>query len=157
MKAEQKIVSLERLANLRRIWRAEATSVVAATGCFDLLHLGHTRLLEFAKDFGVLVVGINSDATVKQLKGPTRPRNAQDARAEVLGALACVTAVSIFEERTAAEFLTLLAPDFWVKGDDYTFNTIDPEERQAMKACGGKIIFFPNVKGHSTTNILRAP
>ena len=105
---------------------------------------------------GVLVVGINSDATVRQLKGPSRPRNSQSDRAEVLGALGCVDAVAVFEERTAAQFLRLTSPDFWVKGDDYTFNTIDPDERQAMKACGGKIVFFPNVIGYSTTNILRA-
>jgi D-beta-D-heptose 7-phosphate kinase/D-beta-D-heptose 1-phosphate adenosyltransferase len=136
--------------------RDAGQSIVFTNGVFDLLHPGHVRLLKQASAEGdFLIVGINSDGSVRRLKGPTRPINSEDARAEVLGALECVDAVTIFDEDTPLELIETIAPDILVKGGDYR-----PEQvvgRTIVESAGGKVVIIPLVEGHSTTNmVLRA-
>ena len=143
------------VAEVRRR-REVGQSVVFTNGCFDLLHPGHVRLLRQASALGdYLIVGLNSDASVRRLKGPNRPINGEDARAEVLGALECVDAVTLFEEDTPRELIEAVLPDVLVKGGDYT-----PEEvvgRDEVEAAGGRLVLIPLVEGHSTTQmVLRA-
>jgi D-beta-D-heptose 7-phosphate kinase/D-beta-D-heptose 1-phosphate adenosyltransferase len=133
--------------------RAAGQAVVFTNGCFDLLHPGHVRLLRQAAALGdFLVVGLNSDASVARLKGPARPINSEDARAEVLGALECVDAVTVFDEDTPLELIQAVQPDVLVKGGDYR-----PEEvvgREEVEAAGGKLVLIPLVAGHSTTQMV---
>ncbi len=143
------------LAEARRR-RDAGQTIVFTNGCYDLLHPGHVRLLRRAARLGdFLVVGLNSDASVRRLKGPTRPINDQEARAEVLGALECVDAVTIFDDETPIELIDALLPDVLVKGGDY-----QPHEvvgRDEVEAAGGRLVLIPLVEGHSTTSmVLRA-
>jgi len=125
-------------------------------GCFDILHPGHVTYLEAARNLGDgLLVGVNGDEATRQLKGPNRPVNSQDDRATVLAALESVSAVCIFLERTATRFLERAQPDVYVKGGDYTPDTLNQEERRAVETAGGKIIIIPFVPGKSTTSILQ--
>ena len=128
--------------------------VVFTNGCFDLLHVGHVRLLRQAAALGdFLVVGLNSDESVRRLKGPSRPLNGEDPRAELLAALECVDAVCVFEEDTPLELIAAIAPDVLVKGGDYR-----PEEvvgRAEVEAAGGRLVLVPLVEGHSTTSLVR--
>ena len=134
--------------------RAAGQKVVFTNGCFDILHVGHARLLRQAAALGdVLVVGLNSDASVRRLKGPTRPLNAEDARAELLAALECVDIVAVFDEDTPLAMIEAIRPDVLVKGGDYR-----PEEvvgRDEVEAAGGKLVLIPLVEGHSTTGLVR--
>lgn len=128
---------------------------VAATGCFDCLHVGHLDLLEYARSLGNhLIVGINSDESVKALKGKDRPIVSAWDRRRLLMSLTCVDNVMIFHERTAAKFLERFSPDIWVKGGQYSLESIDPKERAAMDKHGGKIVFFPHINHRSTTDIV---
>ena len=127
--------------------------VVFTNGCFDVLHPGHIRTLEQARNLGdVLIVGINSDASVGNLK-PGRPLIPQNERGEILAALACVDAVVIFEESTPREIVTALLPDVLVKGGDWADNKIIG--REEVEAAGGRVVSIPVVPGYSTTEILR--
>lgn len=129
--------------------------IVATNGCFDILHVGHIRLLEEARKLGdYVVVGLNSDASVRELKGSGRPINPQEHRKEVLRALRWVDVVSIFHTRRADGFLKCLRPDVYIKAGDYTMETLDPVEREALMSMGTKIHFAPYVGGVSTTAIL---
>lgn len=129
--------------------------VVLTTGCFDVLHVGHIRLLQFARSQGdFLVVGINSDQSVRQLKGPRRPINNQELRMEVLSALRCVDDVRVFDEPTTVEILKLVKPKVWVKGGDYTMSTLNQEEVATARALGVSVVIAPLVEGFSTTSIL---
>ena len=120
LKAKNKILSRRSLSNLLRQWRAEGKKIVFTNGCFDILHAGHVSVLEFSRSKGdALVVGLNSDASVKRLKGPSRPVNTQADRALVLAALQAVDAVCVFEEDTPYELIKLVQPDVLVKGGDY--------------------------------------
>jgi len=140
------------LAEVRQ--RREAgQSIVFTNGCFDLLHPGHVRLLRQAAALGdYLIVGLNSDASVRRLKGETRPINSADARAEILGALECVDAVTVFDEETPRDVIDAILPDVLVKGGDYR-----PEDvvgREAVEAAGGRVVLVPLVEGHSTTGMV---
>jgi rfaE bifunctional protein nucleotidyltransferase chain/domain len=127
--------------------------VVFTNGCFDILHPGHIKTLEHARELGdVLIVGINSDASVGQLK-PGRPLIPQDERAEILAALACVDAVVIFDEPTPREIVAALLPDVLVKGGDWADNNIIG--REEVEAAGGRVVSVPVMPGYSTTEILR--
>lgn len=127
--------------------------VVATNGCFDILHIGHIRSLQKAKKLGdVLVVGINSDSSVKKIKGKNRPIYTESERAEILAALSCVDFVSIFNEETAKEFLELFKPDVYVKGEEYNLDNLP--EASIVNKYGGKIIQIPMVPGFSTTNAI---
>jgi rfaE bifunctional protein nucleotidyltransferase chain/domain len=136
-------------------WRCIADEpVVAVNGCFDVIHAGHVRMLQFAAQHGRLIVGINSDDSVKYLKGPTRPINTQTNRAAVVAAFECVAAVTIFEDSTATKFLSRLKPDFWIKGGDYTLDSINQQERIAVEENMGRIRFFSLLGGLSSSAII---
>jgi D-beta-D-heptose 7-phosphate kinase/D-beta-D-heptose 1-phosphate adenosyltransferase len=128
--------------------------IVFTNGCFDLLHPGHIAILEQARELGdALVVGLNSDASVRQLKGPGRPVLPAMERAEILAALDCVDAVAIFEELTPREIIAKLLPDILVKGGDWPGDQI--VGREEVEAAGGRVVSIPVVPGYSTTGILR--
>ena len=135
--------------------RAAGKRLVVTNGCFDLLHLGHVAYLETARNLGdALLVGVNADAAVRELKGLNRPVNEQFDRAAVLAGLASVDGVCIFAERTATRFLEAAQPDIYVKGGDYTLQTINQDERRIVEQAGGKIVIMPFVPGKSTTALL---
>ncbi len=135
--------------------RQRGRKLVVTNGCFDILHLGHVTYLETARSFGdALLVGLNSDASVHQLKGPTRPVNSEDDRAAVLAALESVSGVCVFTEQAATRFLAAAQPDVYVKGGDYTLDTLNQDERHTVEAAGGKIVIIPFVPGRSTTALL---
>ena len=135
--------------------RAGGKRLVVTNGCFDLLHAGHVAYLETARSHGdALLVGLNGDDSVRQLKGPDRPVNGENDRAAVLAALESVSGVCIFAERRATRFLAAAQPDIYVKGGDYTLETLDAEERRAVEAGGGTIVLIPFVPGKSTTALL---
>lgn len=129
--------------------------LVFTNGCFDLLHAGHVRYLQQARQLGdALVVAINSDASVRSLKGPTRPINPQSDRAEVIAALQCVDAVVIFDDSRATQLIEIIRPHVYAKGGDYTPESLDPEERAALDKVGAAIRILPLVPGRSTTNTI---
>jgi rfaE bifunctional protein nucleotidyltransferase chain/domain len=132
-------------------------SIVLTNGCFDLLHVGHIRYLAAAKKLGdILVVGLNSDASVKTLKGAGRPINSEADRAEVLSALAMVDHVIIFPEKRATRLVRDLRPQVYAKGGDYTVESLDPEEVAALQEVGARIEILPLTPGKSTTNLIKA-
>ncbi|MFC7331161.1 D-glycero-beta-D-manno-heptose 1-phosphate adenylyltransferase [Marinactinospora rubrisoli] len=133
--------------------RGAGGTVVAAGGCFDVLHAGHVSLLRRARALGdCLVVCVNSDATVRRLKGPDRPIMAQEDRVRVLSALDCVDAVALFDEPTPAEILDRLRPDVWVKGGDYAVD--DLPEAAVVSGYGGEVVLLPLLPGRSTTRLV---
>ena len=135
--------------------RASGRKLVVTNGCFDILHLGHVTYLENARNFGdVLLIGVNSDAAVRGLKGSGRPVNSETDRAAVLAALQSVDGVCIFTDPAATKFLAAAQPDIYVKGGDYTSETLNQDERRAVEAAGGKIVLVPFVPGKSTTGLL---
>ena len=135
-------------------WRASGDTVVFTNGCFDLLHVGHITLLEDCRRFGSkLVLGLNSDASVCRLKGPTRPIVGERERARVMAALASVDAVVLFDEDTPLELIRELKPDVLVKGGDYSVETVVGHEE--VMASGGRVEIVPTVEGFSTTNIVK--
>jgi rfaE bifunctional protein nucleotidyltransferase chain/domain len=127
---------------------------VAVTGCFDILHVGHLRLFHFAHNLGRVVVGLNSDSSVRKLKGPSRPINSQFDRREALQALRCVDEVLIFDNPTVCEFLLFLRPSAWIKGADYSLRTLNQKEVAVAKKIGCEIVLLPSTAGFSTTRIL---
>jgi rfaE bifunctional protein nucleotidyltransferase chain/domain len=140
-------------------WRAKMRSqgkkLVVTNGCFDILHVGHVTYLEAARNLGeALLVGVNGDNCLRELKGTNRPVNSEDDRAAVLAALESVTGVCIFGEKTATRFLSAAKADIYVKGGDYTLDTLNHEERRAVEEGGGKIFILPLVPGKSTTALL---
>jgi D-beta-D-heptose 7-phosphate kinase/D-beta-D-heptose 1-phosphate adenosyltransferase len=151
-----KIIARPELVEWRASLRNAGKRLVVTNGCFDLLHVGHVTYLEQARNLGdALLVGLNGDEGVRQLKGPERPVNRQEDRAAVLAALESVTAVCIFEEVTAARFLTEAMPDIYAKGGDYTLETINQEERRLVEKLGGKVHVVPGIAGKSTTGLLQ--
>lgn len=135
-------------------WRAAGQSIVFTNGCFDLLHVGHVTLLEDCRRFGSkLVLGLNSDASVSRLKGPSRPIVGERERSRVMAALAAVDAVVLFDEDTPLELIEAVRPDVLVKGGDYSVETVVGHE--AVIAAGGRVEIVPTVEGFSTTNIVR--
>lgn len=150
-----KVFTAELLQRQVEIWRAQGLRLVVTNGCFDLLHAGHIASLEAARSYGnVLIVGVNSDASVRALKGPDRPLNNQNDRARVLAALACVDAVTIFNEITAENLLDLIRPHVYVKGGDYNPETLP--EYPVIRRNSIEMVFIPLVEGHSTTNLINA-
>jgi D-glycero-beta-D-manno-heptose 1-phosphate adenylyltransferase len=136
--------------------RRSGKRLVVTNGCFDLLHAGHVTYLATAREQGdALLVGVNADASVRVLKGPSRPLNSEHDRALVLAALAAVDAVCIFADVRASSFLSLAKPDIYVKGGDYTLDTLDQEERRVVEQAGGKIVIVPFVPGKSTTALVQ--
>ena len=128
-------------------------TIVTTNGCFDILHVGHVRYLQKAKESGdLLVLAMNTDASVKRLKGPERPINSENDRAEVLAALGCIDYVVMFDEDTPETLLAQIKPDVHVKGGDYTEDTL-PEAKVIIEN-GGRVEFIKFVEGKSTTKII---
>ena len=152
--AGEKILDLERMVLRTAEWRAAGETIVFTNGCFDLLHVGHIALLEDCRKFGSkLVLGLNADASICRLKGPTRPIVGERERAKVMAALAAVDAVVLFEEDTPLELIRALRPNVLVKGGDYVVETVVGHED--VIAQGGRVEIVPTVEGFSTTNIVK--
>lgn len=150
-----KVLSLHELADWRRKGKVSGQRVVATNGCFDLLHVGHIRFLREARALGdCLVVGLNGDESVKELKGAGRPVNPEADRAEVLAALGCVDIVVIFPEKRAIHFLAAAQPDLYVKGGDYRPEDLDAEEQATVKQAGGQVKVLKLTPGKSTSAVL---
>jgi len=150
------IIPLADAPAFRAELRKQRRKVVATNGCFDLLHVGHLRYLAEAKAFGdFLWVGLNGDASVRELKGPGRPLVPEADRAELLTAWRMVDAVTIFPEVRATFFLRSVRPDIYVKGGDYTVESLNPEEAAALEACGAKVEIVKLVPGKSTTDLVK--
>jgi D-beta-D-heptose 7-phosphate kinase/D-beta-D-heptose 1-phosphate adenosyltransferase len=148
-----KILDRDNLVKFCHGERIKGRKIVFTNGCFDILHHGHIDLLAKAADEGnILVVGVNTDASVKRLKGPERPVNNEQDRAFQLAALLCVDAVCLFEEDTPKELLDVLQPDVLVKGGDYTVETIVGAKE--IQARGGRVVVVPFVEGYSTTSLI---
>jgi rfaE bifunctional protein nucleotidyltransferase chain/domain len=149
------IVTAEELARLRDEADRAGRRLVFTNGCFDLLHAGHVRYLQQARELGdALAVGLNSDRSVRELKGEGRPINRQDDRAEVLAALGCVDYVVIFDGKRATDVLRTVRPHVYAKGGDYTPDSLDPEERAALAEAASGIKILPLVPGRSTTSVV---
>jgi rfaE bifunctional protein nucleotidyltransferase chain/domain len=150
-----KILSAADLVPWREKLRKTGKKLVVTNGCFDLLHLGHVTYLQHARQQGdALLVGVTSDANVGALKGPGRPVNTAPDRAAVLAGLESVDGVHVFPERDARAFLQTVKPDIYVKGGDYTIDTINQDERRQLEAAGVKIVILPVVPGKSTSALL---
>jgi len=135
--------------------KADGKRVVWTNGCFDILHAGHVTYLQQAARLGdVLIIGLNSDASVQANKGPGRPIVNENDRALLISALECVDLLTIIQDRTMARILGLLEPDVFAKGGDYTLDTLDQEERRVVEAYGGTIALIPMVQGKSTTALV---
>jgi len=151
----EKIYSLASIIEKANQWKKEGKKIVFTNGVFDLLHKGHIfSLTQAAKEGEVLVIGLNSDASVKRLKGDSRPINDQDSRALLLAALSMVDAVVIFEEDTPLKLITSILPGVLVKGGDYTVDEIAGAKE--VVANGGKVVINPILEGFSTTAIIKA-
>jgi len=149
----EKMVDREELKRRVESWRLRGDKVTLANGCFDLLHVGHVRYLHAAKQLGGrLVVGVNSDESVRQLKGNGRPLMPAEERAEILAALTDVDAVVIFREPDVRALVREIRPDFHAKGTDYSADSVP--ERDAVLECGGKVRIVGDPKDHSATEIL---
>jgi rfaE bifunctional protein nucleotidyltransferase chain/domain len=150
-----KILEMDELARRAKKLRAAGKRLVATNGCFDLLHVGHVHYLQAARALGeALVVGLNGDRSVRELKGNGRPINNERDRAEVLAALECVDLVTIFPQMRATQFIFASNPAIYVKGGDYTSDTLNAEERAVLKKIGAEIRILPFEKGYSTSLLL---
>jgi len=154
MNFRQKIVPFAQIDAWRQAQRQRGRLVVT-NGCFDILHVGHVTYLEAARNQGdLLLVGLTSDRWVRDIKGPGRPVTEENDRATMLAALESVNGVCIFPDKTALNFLATVKPDVYVKGGDYTLDTLVQEERQMLEDVGVKIVLLPHVPGKSTTALL---
>lgn len=151
-----RVMDLETALQYRESLRKEGKRLVVTNGCFDLLHRGHATYLAAAAERGdALLVLVNSDASVRALKGPTRPVVDEYSRAFLLASLRAVDAAVIFDGSRCDRELAVLKPDVYVKAGDYTLETLNPEERAALEAAGTEIVFMPFVAGFSTTGTLK--
>ena len=150
---KEKIKEKEELRRIFTDLKGKGKRIVFTNGCFDLLHVGHLRYLEEAKNLGdVLVVAVNSDASVRRLKGPERPILPLEERMEILSGLQCVSFVTSFDESTPLELISSLQPHLLVKGGDWTKETV--VGRELVERSGGEVAILPFVKGASTTNVI---
>ncbi len=153
MEKREKVKGKEDLQKVLEEKRARGKRIVFTNGCFDLLHTGHLRYLEKAKKLGdLLIVGVNSDSSVRQLKGPERPILPLAERMEILSGLECVDYVTFFSEPTPLELISFLKPHVLVKGGDWTKETT--VGREVVERSGGEVVILPFVEGNSTTNII---
>jgi len=149
-----KTTPYDEIQNIAKKLKADGKIVVFTNGCFDILHAGHVRYLQAAKELGdCLILGLNSDQSVRILKGPTRPINQQDDRAEVVSALSAVDYVVIFEETTAEKLVAAIQPAIYVKGGDYSVK--DLPEATIVAKHGGRTILIPEIPGKSSSNIIK--
>lgn len=150
-----RVLSLEQAAAWRETLRRDGRKLVITNGCFDLMHRGHAEYLYQSRELGdALIVLVNSDASVRQLKGPERPVVDEYSRALLLCSLRAVDAAVIFDSPRCHRELAALAPDIYVKGGDYTIDQLDPDERAALLDARTEIVFKPFVTGFSTTRLL---
>lgn len=150
-----KILTREQLQHRVAEWRRAGARITLANGCFDLLHVGHIRYLHAARELGgKLVVAVNSDESVRGLKGQGRPIMPAEERAEILSALADVDAVVIFPENDVRAIIREIRPDFQAKGTDYTAESVP--ERAEVEACGGRVAIVGDPKDHSASEIIRS-
>lgn len=153
MSSTDKIFSLPQLQEQVQQWRIQGRKIVFTNGCFDLLHLGHVDYLEKAKQLGdKLVLGLNTDASISRIKGPSRPLQDEMSRARIMASLLFIDAVVLFDDDTPLELIKAVQPDILVKGDDYAVEQIVGHE--VVTARGGEVKTVPLVKGYSTTNIV---
>ncbi|MDX9905167.1 MAG: D-glycero-beta-D-manno-heptose 1-phosphate adenylyltransferase [Bacteroidales bacterium] len=151
----RKIVERADVSKQIALWRFQSQTIVFTNGCFDILHRGHIEYLSAAADLGnILIIGLNTDASVKRLKGEGRPVQDETARALALASLRFVTAVVLFDEDTPYELIKSVQPDVLVKGGDYTEDTIVGAD--IVRACGGKVVTIPLTEGYSTSGILNS-
>ena len=151
----KKILTREELRARTADWKRSGESITLANGCFDLLHVGHIRYLQAAKELGgKLVVAVNSDSSVRTLKGESRPIMPEHERAEILAALASVDAVVIFSEPDVRALIREIQPDIQAKGTDYTTDSVP--ERDAVTSYGGRVAIVGDAKNHSATEIIRS-
>lgn len=151
----KKIASLDELPERTKELRIAGKKIVVTNGCFDLLHVGHIRYLKAARALGdALVVGVNGDQSVRELKGRGRPLNNEKDRAELVASLDSVDLVAIFPELRATRFIELVKPNVYVKGGDYDSETLNPEERRMLEQIGSKIEIVPFQKGYSTASLI---
>jgi rfaE bifunctional protein nucleotidyltransferase chain/domain len=148
-----KILERKRLKEKVEALRKNGKKIAFTNGCFDILHVGHVRYLtEARKNADILILALNSDSSVRAIKGEKRPLVPEEERAEVLAAIECIDFITIFQESTPLELINLLKPDFLIKGGDW------PEDkvvgRDEIKKWGGRVIIIPEIKGKSTTNIV---
>ena len=150
---KEKIKGGEDLRKITEGLKAKGKRIVFTNGCFDLLHIGHIRYLEEAKSLGdILVVGVNSDQSVRNLKGPERPILPEEERAEILSSLGCVDYITVFDELTPLELISSLQPHILVKGGDWTKETTVGKE--VVERSGGEMVILPFVEGASTSNLI---
>ena len=149
-----RVVTREQAADICARWQRDGRTVVLTNGCFDLLHVGHVRYLQQARTFGRLIVAVNSDASTRQLKGPTRPIIPQGERAEMLASLRCVDLVTIFEQLTAEAILERVRPDIYVKGADYGPTGRALPEAAVAERIGARVELISLVENHSTTALI---
>ena len=150
-----KILVEKNLGAFAEEMRRRGVRLVLTNGCFDLLHVGHVRYLQCARDLGdALLVALNSDASTRALKGPERPVNHQEDRAEILAALRCVDYVALFDSLRVTQIIREVRPALYVKGGDYTLKTLDPEEAAALYEVGTEVRLLPQVPGKSTTDLI---
>jgi D-beta-D-heptose 7-phosphate kinase/D-beta-D-heptose 1-phosphate adenosyltransferase len=147
-----KIASLESARILVKSWQSSGQKVVFTNGCYDLLHPGHIHLLHRSRDLGDrLIVGLNTDASVRRLKGDTRPIVAEMDRAAIVSALGCVDLVVLFDEDTPLQLIQAIKPDILVKGEDYRLDQV--VGRDVVESYGGGVCLVPLLQGYSTTQI----
>jgi D-glycero-beta-D-manno-heptose 1-phosphate adenylyltransferase len=152
---QPKILSRDALRERTAAWRRSGDRITLANGCFDVLHVGHIRYLRAAKELGGrLIVAVNADDSVRTLKGEGRPVMPAEERAEILAALADVDGVVIFPENDVRAIIREIHPDFHAKGTDYTAESVP--ERDAVEACGGRVVIVGDRKEHSATKIIRS-
>ncbi|MFH1715258.1 MAG: D-glycero-beta-D-manno-heptose 1-phosphate adenylyltransferase [Elusimicrobiota bacterium] len=148
-----KFIDIDKLVKILKQKRKQRKKIVFTNGCFDILHKGHVAYLEKAKRYGdILVIGLNSDSSIRRLKGPKRPIFPERERAEVLSALSCVDYVAMFNENTPLNLIKKIQPDVLIKGGDYTLDTI--VGRDFLESYGGKVVTIPLIKGKSTSDII---
>lgn len=151
----EKVKRLHELLLIRENARRDGKTVVWTNGCYDILHAGHVLYLQAAKAQGdLLILGLNSDASVRRTKGPKRPIVNESERAIVLAALSCVDYIVIFDDDSPLEIIAALRPDVYAKGGDYTLDTINQSERRLVEGYGGTIALLPGVPGMSTSAVI---
>ena len=150
----KKIVNINELKNIAEKLKKVGKKIVTTNGIFDILHIGHIRYLQEAKKLGnILIVAVNSDSSAKKLKGPKRPLNNENDRAEALAALECVDYVTVFNEENPIKILGIIKPNIHAKGGDYDISQII--EKAAVEKNNGKVVLIPKVRGYSTTDFIK--
>lgn len=152
----RKIRDMDNLVATVKHRRSAGNRIVLTNGCFDLFHAGHALYLQAARNLGdLLVVAVNSDRAVAELKGPDRPLCSQEARCQVLAGMLCVDYITVFDDADATETIRRINPDVWCKGGDLSLDTIPPRQRAALEEMGVEIRFLPLLEGYSTTALVR--